>query len=166
MPDLNLPWIPLFEYGAASTQLTYPMQPFTMGARTEGRLQYTANGVPGANVRLRKYLINVTLRFTEEEWPSIIAWLAFAQYGDAFAWTPDSPNANAQTFLCTLESPRMADIVTPSRDPALVWLMTLPIVLSRQDQPWDIQYFARTSRGQGGAFSFDAFDEGAFFTGG
>lgn len=167
MTDLALPWIPLFEFGASSMRLTYPMFPFTFGARTEGYLRYTAEAVPTANVRMRKYLLHTTLRFTEDEWQDVKAWLAFAQYGDAFSWTPDGASDDGDTFTCFLESPRIADIVSPPRDPALIWLMTLPIVLSRQDQPWDVQYFNRESSDvlEGGAFDFETFDAEAFFIG-
>lgn len=167
MTDLALPWIPLFEFGASELQLTYPMMPFTFGARTEGYLRYTAEAVPTANVRMRKYLIHTTLRFTEAEWLDVKRWLAFAQYGDSFSWTPDGAGETPDTFTCFLESPRMSEVVTPARDPALIWMLTLPIVLSRQDQPWDVQYFSRTSSDilEGGAFEIEAFDEEAFFIG-
>jgi len=168
MPDLNLPWIPLFEFGVSSFQLTYPQTPFTFGARTEGRLQYSAAGAPGATVRLRKYLLFTTLRFTEDEWLLIKPWITFAQLGDSFHWTPDSANDDPTRFACHLESPHINDVITPARDTSLPWMMTLSIVLSRTAGPWDIQYFARTSAAsfEDGVFDHDAFDEDAFFIGG
>ena len=162
MPDSNLSWIPNFEYGASTMLLSYPMMPFTFGARTEGYLRYTAEAVPTANVKLRKYLFYTTLRFTESEWLAVKAWLAFAQYGDRFTWLPD-----AETEIdCYLESPRMSEVVTPARDPTLIWMMTLPIVLSKAT-PWDVQY-VEGSAGvpHDGAFDFNAFDSDAFFFGG
>lgn len=163
MPDLNLSWIPNFEFGASSLLLSYPMLPFTFGARTEGYLRYTAEAVPTANVKMRKYLLFTALRFTETEWLAIKEWLAFAQYGDPFVWRPD-----AETEIdCTLESPRMSEVITPGRDPSLIWLMTLPITLAKIGSPWDIQYMAGSAGvPHDGAFDFDAFDSDAFFFGG
>jgi hypothetical protein len=162
MPDSNLSWIPNFEFGADSLQLSYPMTPFTFGARTEGYLKYTAEAVPTANVRMRKYLLFTSLRFTETEWLAVKQWLAFAQYGDPFSWLPDAET----DITCHLESPRMAEVITPARDPTLIWLMILPIVLSKAS-PWDIQYVAGSAGvPHDGAFDFDAFDPDAFFFGG
>ncbi len=144
MTDLALQWIPRFDFGDASLQLTYPITRWNPGARTEGRVLTATSGAIGPSLRLRKYLTTFTLRFTEAEWsPRVIEFLVFAQSGASFLWFPDGQDSLAAPDSITtwLEAPRLATPVAPQRDPDLLWLLTLPITLSRMDGPWDFEYF-------------------------
>jgi len=151
MPDTALQWIPRFEFGDSSLQLTYPVTRWDPGARTEGRVLTSAVGALGPALRLRKYLLSFALRFTEDEWPSVIDFIVFAQTGAAFTWFPNGQDllAAPASIAVYLEEPRLATVVRPQRDQALLWFMTLPIVLSRMDAPWNFEYF----RGELGSVS-------------
>lgn len=143
MTDLALKWIPRFDYGEASLQLTYPVTRWNPGARTEGRVLVAGLGAIGPSLRLRKYLITFLLRFTEAEWQDVIPFIAFAQTCAAFTWFPNGQDLSAapESIEVFLEAPRIATPVKPLRDPTLLWLLTLPLTLSRMDEPWPLEYF-------------------------
>lgn len=138
----GLAWIPRFDIDGASIVFTYPIMRPAPGARTEGRMLKSSTGVPGASLRLRKYLLDITLRYTEDEWEKVMDLLAFAQMGYDFRWFPQSFDPEAPTYITTyLEAPHLRDIVKPIRDHAILRMFTLPLTLSRMDQPWDTDYF-------------------------
>jgi len=142
MTDRALQFIPRFEFGDSSLQLTYPITRWDPGARTEGRMLTAAGGALGPALRLRKYLLAFSLRFTEDEWPDVIRFIEFAQTGASFTWFPNAQDLLAAPASVTvfLEEPRLATVVRPQRDPTLLYLFTLPIVLSR-GEPWAVEYF-------------------------
>lgn len=138
----TLPWIPRFDFGASTLTLTYPVTRWNAGARTEGRFLKSSTGVPGPSLSLRKYLLDVTLRYTEDEWPDVMAFVSYAQMGDSFVWYPQSHDDAQASFVTSwLESPRMNAGIRPVRDASLLWLFTLQITLSRMSSPWDLEYF-------------------------
>ena len=141
--DANLIWRPTFLFGvdAQTLTLSLPVTRWDPGARTEGRFLKAATGAPGPSLRLRKYLLNVTLRFLEEEWPDIIAFLNVVQMGAAFTWIPNGPMEEVSSVTVYWEAPHLTDVISPTRDAAYLSLMTLPIVLSRTDQPWPLEYY-------------------------
>ncbi len=142
MIDPSLAWIPRFDYGEASLSLTLPITRWNPGARTEGRVLASATNVLGPSLRLRKYLLSFALRFTEEEWPSVIPFMAWAQSGASFLWVPQGHDAAQPASLeVVLEAPRLTTNVAPVRDANLIWLMTLPITVARMSAPWDLEYF-------------------------
>lgn len=141
MTDTALPHIPRFVFGSTDLTLTHPVTRWIPGARTNGLVMKTATGVPGPVTRLRKYTLAMTLRFTEEEWTSVSAFINYGQTGASFLWYHGEDNdAIPSSFTVTLGTPRVATGVRPSRDTTLPWLMTLPIVLE-SDDVWYLEYF-------------------------
>lgn len=139
---MSLPWVPRFDYTDGSLVLTYPITRIIPGARTEGRVMVTATGVVGASLSLRKYTLGMTLRFTEDEWDAVMEFIAVVQNGNAFLWYPNAnDDVTPNTIDVFFESPHVTDRIQPKRDDALIWLMTLPIVVSRMDSPWNVEYF-------------------------
>jgi hypothetical protein len=143
MTDTALKWIPRFDFGASSLQLTYPITRWDPGARTEGRVLTAISGALGPSLRLRKYLTTFNLRFTESEWLSVVDFIVFAQSGEPFVWFPNGQDLSAAPVSITtfLEAPRIATPVTPTRDQSLLYMFQLPITLSRMDGPWNFEYF-------------------------
>lgn len=139
--DSNLIWIPTFTFGPDLQELTLslPVMRWDPGARVEGRFLKSATGGSGPSLRLRKYLLYLTLRFTETEWPDIIAFLNVVQMGAAFTWTPNGDSEPALTVYW--EAPHLQDVVSPARDGGFLSLFTLQIVLSRTDIPWPQEYY-------------------------
>lgn len=143
MTDLALKWIPRFDYGDASLQLTYPVTRWTPGARTEGRVLTAGLGAIGPFLRTRKYLLGFSLRFTEAEWQDVIPFISFAQMGASFLWFPNGQDVLAapESITVWLEAPHISAPVRPIRDGSLIWLLSLPITLSKMDSPWNFEYF-------------------------
>lgn len=151
MTDTNLRWIPRFDFGSTSVEFTYPVTPWNPGSRTEGSLRRSGTGAAGAVIRYRKYLLTFTLRFLEDEWVNVIALMNHAQVGASFTWYPRGRDVSTpETVECFLESPRITEEVRPTRDPSLPWLMTLPITISRTDEPWSLEFFNMFEFGEGG----------------
>ncbi len=141
--DSNLIWIPTFTYGpdAASLTLSLPVMRWEPGARVEGRFLKSATGAPGPSLRLRKYLLSVTLRFLEAEWPDVMAFLNVVQLGAAFTWIPNGSAEEVSSVTVYWEAPHLSEPIAPARDSVYLSLFTLPIVLSRMDQPWPLEYY-------------------------
>lgn len=142
MTDLALKWIPRFDFGSSTLTLTYPIMRWNPGARTEGRVLTSISGILGPYLRLQKYTLAFTLRFTEDEWPNIVTLLSFAQLGEPFTWHPNGQDPYVpDTVDVFLELPRVATAIKPTRMAEPLWLFTLPIVVSRLDAPWNFEYF-------------------------
>lgn len=142
MPDLNLAWIPRFVLGEIEIAFSYPLTRWNPGARTEGRMLTSISGVNGASLRVRKYLLNFAIRYTEDEWPLIMSLFQYAQLGDSFLWFPQAQDpAIADSLTVFLESPRVAEGIQPVRDSIMQWMFTQQMTISRTTAPWDIEYF-------------------------
>jgi hypothetical protein len=108
-----------------------------------GRTLFSATAIQGVSLRLRKYTLQMQLRFLESEWPGVKAFVAWAQGGESFLWYPGSndPEQEPEPLTVYLELPRVATIVSPVRDGDYLSMFTLSITLSRMDQPWPLEYF-------------------------
>lgn len=145
MTDLALPWVPMFWVSSPTGQFldfTYPLLRWEKGARTEGRMLTSIIGAQGVDLRLRKYLLFMTLRFTEEEWPMVRALFAHGQAGSSMLWYPRARDPSVPDNIeVWLESPRVDQGISPTRDSALLWLFTQQLVVSRTSAPWETEYF-------------------------
>ena len=157
MTDINLRWIPRFVYGDNELELTYPVTRWNVGARTVGTVQKTVLGIPGPVLRLERYTLATSLRFTEDEWTSVSAWIQFAQTGQSFLWYPkDIDEATPSFFEVVLASPRLTDPVRPIRDSTILRMFTLPVVF-QMTKGWDLQYFRDgTTIADSGSGAFDS----------
>lgn len=165
MTDTNLRWIPRFIYGDSELQLTYPVTRWDVGARTVGSVAKTVTGIPGPVLQLRKYTLTTSLRFTEEQWPSVSAWIQFAQTGQSFFWYPQDIDTDTPEFFeVILTSPRLSDPVKPTRDSNILRMFALTVVFE-MSVGWDLQYFRDGALPIGhGAFNSTAFNNDAFAT--
>jgi hypothetical protein len=145
MTDTALPHIPRFDYGSSSIVLTYPVTRWIPGARTLGSVLKSADAVPGPVLRLRRYTLAMTLRFTEDEWPDVSDFINYGQTGAPFTFFHGEDNDDIPpSITCTLGAPRIAAGVRPVRDGSLPWMMTLPIVLETTEG-WYLSYFGTST---------------------
>lgn len=140
---MSLPWTPRFVLGLIDLQLTYPVTRWNPGARTTGRVLTSVTGVQGVSLRMRKYTLAFQLVFLEEEWTDVSAFIAAAQYGDMFTWYTNAQDGGVQpaSYEAWLDAPDVKTAIKPTRDTTILSLFTLPIVLSRMNAPWDLEYF-------------------------
>lgn len=112
-------YAPKIQYGTVPTtlQLSLPQKLWTPFSRAHGGSNVSDSGVPEAFIIRRDQLVNLDLRFTEAEWPSVAAWLEFVQStAAAFDFWFD-PNDVATKYTVYLESPKLGDgTIEPSRD--------------------------------------------------
>lgn len=139
----SLAWVPRFVFGSSDLTLTYPITRWNPGARTEGRVLHSVTGVLGPTLRLRKYLLSFQLRYLETEWTAVSEFLGSVQMGAPFTWylQANDDGEQAESVVCYLESPRVAEGIKPTRDSNYLSLFTLPMTVSRQSGPWDLEYF-------------------------
>lgn len=131
----KLPWCPRFIVGGRSFIFQYPVTRWIPGERTTGFTAKDADGLPGTEIRLRRYTLAMQLRFVDDEWIIIREFMKAAQTGRQFTWEPNAqmtvPDMPA-IFDVFLDSPRVADPVRPVRDGTFLHVMTLPIVLASE----------------------------------
>lgn len=139
----TLAWVPRFVFGTTDLTLTYPLTRWDPGARTVGRVLHSVTGVLGPTLNLRKYLLSFHLRYLESEWPDVSAFISYVQMGAPFTWYLNALDGGDQvaSVECYLESPRVSELIRPTRDTAFLSLFTLPMTISRQSEPWDLEYF-------------------------
>lgn len=128
-------------YGATTLALAWPVRPWTPGTVAVGAgREESAAGVPSAWVTRRDRTLLVTLRFPEEAWPDVRAWIEYAQGGGTFSWYPDAALTTHHT--CYLIAPAVDEHVRPTRaeDPGE---MELVVEIRRTDgAAMDEEYFA------------------------
>lgn len=138
-----LPWIPRFFVGTKSFTFSYPVTRWVPGERTTGFSAKDADGNPGVEIRLRRYTLGMSLRFTDDEWVVVRELIRSTRTGRAFVWEPRAQMAvpdMPETFDVVLESPKVMDRVQPARDAQYLHVMTLPIVLG-SDSAFHAYYF-------------------------
>ncbi len=156
-----LGWIPRFTVGASVTQLAYPVTRWSPGQRTTGRTLTSAYGVIGASVKLRRYTLALTLRFVDDEWDAVRAFIKAAMLGQPFTWETGTviPDTTA-SYTVTLDAPRVGDGIKPQRDATWTPLLTLGIVLAKPTA-WDVEYF-RQIPGEWEPVTMDSFQSDSF----
>ena len=130
-----LPWCPRFVVGPTTFDFDYPVTRWLLGRRSTGLAQRDGTGMPGNEIRLRRSTVAMNLRFKDEQWPDVRAFIQLVQNGRSFVWwpralmtVPDMP----VSFTVTLDSPRLLDGVRPTRDSQQIRLLTLPITLTSE----------------------------------
>lgn len=90
----------------------------------------SAAGVPISYVVRYDHAVNVTLRFTDAERASVMAWIEWAMRnrGTAFTFRLDQNDA-ATEYSVYLEAPKLEDRVRPSRDSSAPWVWELDVTL-------------------------------------
>lgn len=128
-----LPWCPRFVIAPDAYEFDYPVTRWILGRRSTGFAARDGTGSPGNEIRLRRSTIGMNLRFKDEQWPDVRAFLQLVQNGRSFLWypqaqmtVPDMP----ESFTVTLDLPRVLDSVRPVRDSQIIRLLSLPIVLA------------------------------------
>lgn len=127
-----LPWIPRFFVGGRIFTFSYPVTRWIPGQRTTGVTAKDGDGGVGTEIRLRRYTLGMSLRFTDDEWIVVRELVRATRTGRQFTWepralltVPDMPN----TFDVVMESPKVLDRLQPTRDAQYPRVMLLPIVL-------------------------------------
>lgn len=129
----KLPWCPRFIVAGRSFVFQYPVTRWIPGERTTGFTAKDADGFPGTEIRLRRYTLGMNIRFTDDEWIIVREFMKLAQTGAEFSWEPNAlmtvPDM-PEFYNVFLDSPRVADIIRPTRDTVYLHLLTIPIVLA------------------------------------
>lgn len=106
---------PKIVYNSITLTFSLAAQPWLPATRGVGAgVESGASGVPSAWKTRREYALEIVQRITEAEWPGYLAFLEWAQDGNAFAWYPDAGAGTSHT--CYLVSPTIDEYVRPDRD--------------------------------------------------
>lgn len=106
-------WRPKVEYAGTTLVFSRPQRPWTPESVATGGHRTSASGVMEAYEIRRDEILEITLRFTEPEWPAVRAWLAHAQRAGSFDFYSDRNDSTGRT--CLLESPAMGEPLRPER---------------------------------------------------
>jgi hypothetical protein len=127
-----IPQLSRFTYGLTGDWTTsLPPRAWTPINETVGGFRISSAGIPAAyNVRTDA-MVELTLRFTEDEWEDVLALVAFGQTAQAFYWYPDSTLTDpdydaAQVYL---QSPGPGERFAPARDGQYPRMFELTITL-------------------------------------
>jgi hypothetical protein len=133
---------PRFEYGdgfffeASLTALAWTPKDITTGGR-----RIASAGLPASYVVRRDAVLDVQLRFTEDEWPDLLAVIAAGQSDAVLTFYPDAEEST--TFQVYLDAPASGDTFQPVRDSAFPRMLTVTLTLRGVSgtPPW-VGYFA------------------------
>jgi hypothetical protein len=130
-----------FNYGAGVFVASLSSPAWTPKDATVGGMRVAAAGVPATYVVRRDALLDLVLRFTEDEWPDVLALIQFGQSGQAITWTPDVDEL--ATFDVYLDAPAAGTSWAPARDAAFPRTLTATLTLRGVNglPPW-VGYFA------------------------
>lgn len=139
---MSLPWKPSFVYGTEATvwEASWPMLPPTPVDGTIGGRDIAAAGIPAAYRVCQYDLLDVTLRFFENEWPQVQSFIRDAQESAAaFVFYPDQLDTG-HAYSCYLQMPVMGEDVRPRRG-EYFGSMELSIQLRSVSGAFDVQFF-------------------------
>ena len=127
-------WVPTFIYGPVDALVTLafslPVGVWLHSSRSGGVIRWTATGVPGPTVQLRKQCLTVPLRFTEAEWPAVRALIEWGQTKAPFTWYPESSSLDQDQMVSTqvvLEAPKVGDPIMPQPDSNYPRMLSLSV---------------------------------------
>jgi hypothetical protein len=141
---MGLPFRSRFTYDTDSELLmVLPITPWNKSVRAVGGDIESDAGVRASFVVRRDELLTFTLRFFEDQWPEVQAFIDFAQTGANFAWYPDQDDASAQ--IVTLEAPILGDPYAAVADGSYPRVLNLTITLTRPGGvPWELPDYINT----------------------
>lgn len=130
------PNTPRFVYGSSQFIPTYPARAWNPSDEPIGGARISAAGVPASYIVRRDALLELTLRFTEAEWPTVRALVAFGQSGQEIAWYPDA--AEVTSFSVYLHAPAAGERWGPTRSADFPRVFELTLTLRGVDDavPW------------------------------
>lgn len=109
-----MPNRPRFEATDQSWEATIPALPWLPHDRSIGAMHIAASGVPASYVARRDYLLDLTVRVLESEWPAFLSFLQWAMEAESFTWYPDANDLDI-SFEVYLDSPADGGDWSPSR---------------------------------------------------
>lgn len=137
---MTLPWCPRFVYGATTVNLSLPMLPPTPADFSDGGMEFSAAGVPSGYTVRNHSELEIVLRVTEAEYPTIRTMIRALQNGLSFTFRPDQGVAGEQ-YTCYLVAPVAGDRIEARRsDEPSVY--EVPMTLRTATGAFDVRYFA------------------------
>lgn len=133
---MALRWAPRFEYGvgfASVVVLTYSMRPLTPIKQDVGGGTVAGSGVPETYVVRRDYMLTLSLRVLEAEWPLIVDMVNVCHDLGSLGqirFYPDPEGSPLTFYTGWLQKPEPGDEFTPTeRDQQYLGLFTVEITL-------------------------------------
>jgi hypothetical protein len=124
---MPLKFIPKFIYNATTLTLTYPSLLWKPSSKPIGGSNVSDSGVPEAFIIRRDQMVDVTIRFTEAEWPNVDALIDWGQRGNSFDyWFDKDVSGTAKTVYLLTPAPGDGE-VAPERDSEWRYVYTLPL---------------------------------------
>lgn len=121
-----------FTYGASVDWTTsIPPRPWTPINETVGGVRIATAHIPAAYTVRTDAMVEIPLRFTEDEWDDVLALIAFGQSAQSFYWYPDSilTDQDYEAAHVYLQSPAAGERFAPTRDGQYPRMFDLTIVL-------------------------------------
>lgn len=108
--------LPRFVHSGGSWTALYPCRPWTPADNTVGGRRVAASGLPASYIVRRDALLELTLRFHEDEWADVLAVVAAGQADEALTWYPDLEDQPGVSYAVYLEEPAAGTRWAPLRD--------------------------------------------------
>jgi hypothetical protein len=101
-----------------------------------GGVRVSAAGIPASYIVRRETLVDVPVRFTEAEWPDVLALVTFGQSSQVLTWYPDA--LEAENFQVYLQKPAAGEGWSPNRlgDYPRAFEVTLQLRGASGAAPW------------------------------
>jgi len=141
---MALPFRSRFVYGTSTLEMSLPITPWNFTVEKVGGDIEADSGMRAAFIVCNNEFLSFFLRFTEEEWPDVQAFVDAAQAGGEVVWYPDQDEDAAH--VCYLESPAVGTQYAAQPDSDYPRVLTLLITLVRPNcTPWVLPpYIDRT----------------------
>lgn len=111
-----LPFQPRFDYGASTLSLTLPSRIWRFSDMSIGGGALSAVRTGASYVVVRDQLLNVTLRFYESEWASVLAMLQYGQaWPNTMTFYPDKLDTGT-SYVVQLRHPMMGEPIDYEED--------------------------------------------------
>lgn len=142
---MPIPQLSRFTYGLTGDWTTsLPPRPWTPVNETVGGMRKATAHIPAAYTVRTDVMVEIPMRFTEDEWEDVLALIAFGQSAQSFYWYPDSTLTDPDYDRANvyLESPAAGERFAPTRDGQYPRMFELTILLRGVDGvlPWTAYY--------------------------
>ena len=129
------PWRPRFDYGVGGDAQTWaavlPCRYWTETPEKVGGRQLAMSGLGASYFVRNDMLVQVPVRFYEEDWPNLWNVIRYGQLELPFTWYPDANESTSYTVY--LHHPDTGTRLLPTRDSEYPHVKEIVLTLRRED---------------------------------
>ena len=130
------PWLSSFVYDSGTRTYTceLALRHWTDSPTTVGERRIAAAGTGAVDIIRRDGLIDVPLRFYEDDWPNVWRMIQWGQTEERFTWYPDASDTDT-VYSVYLQEPAAGSRIQYERNPEFSEQLELTITLRLAGSP-------------------------------